>query len=1578
MNQPERGNKSVQATLTGSDLGGENAVEHPRREESGAEQASLDQVSVEDALARPENDLQEPGTVVLPLLAEPTESGSTEYKPATCRTVIFIHDTAVRALIDTGAWRTMIQLSAYKRIVANANVKLLPCDLNFQSATGSEIIVHGRVVDLPINLGKYTFLADAIVCDLVGMEALIGMDFLNRHRAIVDIGRATVTLSGKECPVRERARGEMGVAVVKSSVSIPGGSMKQVDVHHDWPKAEATGLFEPGLTLGEFVDLPPQLVHPTRNGTAVWIENRSSDSIIVPERQILGQVTELCRVANKIHQYAIYDACNEYLSPDEGTTRSQLHITKSGFALRASDKSGERPDQSKEHVLWDEVLMADLGAIPVTQNTSSVSRANVVTRAMETDRVASLLNKENLAARRVTPRDGRVQGVAKAHGGFGGDTSRDDRVLVVSEAHNSFSRVQNKQEEQQDIGRDVSEVMMVRATAAPSEGKACKTRDAGTAVAARYGKLPDHLRVMMPPPETLTVSQATALVALVNRFQDVFIGPDGKVGFTDLTTHVIDTKDEKPSKIPPRRTGFAEKKVIEDTINDLLAEGKIRQSQSAWASPVVLVKKKDGSMRFCIDYRSLNDKTVKDAYPLPKIDEVLDQLAGSCYWSCLDLASGYWQVAMHPESVQKTAVCTHMGLFEWMVMPFGLCNAPAVFERLMEKVLCGLQWHGVLVYLDDVMAFGPTFTESLERLERVFERFREANLKLKPKKCFLMAKEVDYLGHHISKDGMTPLDSKVSAITHWKEPSDLTELRSFLGLTSYYRRFIANYSGIAVPLNELLKKGAQWEWTPARQKSFDGLRTALTRAPVLAFPKENCLFVLDTDASDFAIGAVLSQVQGGEEKVIAYYSKTLDGTQRRYCTTKRELLAIRASIEQWAHHLRMEEFVLRTDHQALKWVSTMKCNDRAMLNWASYVRTFKFEIEHRPGRLHSNADALSRAPRRKCGIDGCRDCQNPNTYHEDSSDDALRATYAVTRGQTRKADADKKKAEAAKTTRKQPARKVKNQATGRLSIREQDLHSDVKEKGGQDRGSKMPRGRGFRRQAARKAKRGISKSTPRGRLGKPDSHCTSKEDTSDVVKPESHCTSKEDTSDVGMFRTIDCLSLDDWIIAQKSDPAIRALNHLKLKAYKNEKPVMREQLSLSTEVKQLCYQWHSILKVRGCWSRVTIDPDTQQKIIQKLVPYKFRYAIFQALHGRPETGHFGYDRVYARARDRFFWIGMSVDIKDWLKTCDVCQKVKPGPGKGRYALIQEQAGAALERCAMDFSGPWPASREGNQYILVVQDYYTKWLELWALPDRKATTVAKCLVGFMQRYGGIQKLHSDQGREFESNLIKEVCAHWGVDKTRTQPYTPWSDGMVERANRTIHGLLRSLVEEMTDIWDKHIGTVMMSYNASVHTCTGYTPFKLMHSRCEDPELPLDLIFSSKVHRDPANECRQTYMENQKAIAARISSRVRERLGQQARVQARAYMRAGLKIRTYKVGDMVMVFQPSKAGRKLMFAWAGPFEVVKVAMDKYMVKIRTSTERTPGTQYVHCERLKPYKSFPIKDAGAHNSTLATGGN
>ena len=400
----------------------------------------------------------------------------------------------------------------------------------------------------------------------------------------------------------------------------------------------------------------------------------------------------------------------------------------------------------------------------------------------------------------------------------------------------------------------------------------------------------------------------------------------------------------------------------------MVNQGIIEPASSPWGSNIVLVKKKDGSFRCCIDYRQLNSATRKDAYPLPHIDTCLDAMSSAAWFSTMDLRQSYHQVPVEPRDRDKTAFICHRGMFRYRMMPFGLCNAGATFQRLMDIVMSGLNLNVCLIYLDDIITFSRTIEEHLERLMRVFDRLRSAGLKLKPEKCTFFRHSVSFLGHVVPEAGIATDPEKVKAVADWPIPTSLREVRSFLGLASYYPRYVKGFAKTAAPLHALTKKGQVFKWSPEAQASFEALKEALISPPILAMPSDVGEMILDTDASDTSIGSVLSQVQDGVERVIAYASRSLDRRERNYCVSRKELLLVVHFVKYFKQYLLGRKFRLRTDHAPLTWLRSTPEPIGQQGRWLEILEEFDFHIEHRPGIRHGDAAALSRKP---CNVKSC-------------------------------------------------------------------------------------------------------------------------------------------------------------------------------------------------------------------------------------------------------------------------------------------------------------------------------------------------------------------------------------------------------------------------------------------------------------------------------------------------------------------------------------------------------------------------------------------------------------------------------
>ncbi|KAE8297832.1 Retrovirus-related Pol polyprotein from transposon 17.6 Protease [Larimichthys crocea] len=436
-----------------------------------------------------------------------------------------------------------------------------------------------------------------------------------------------------------------------------------------------------------------------------------------------------------------------------------------------------------------------------------------------------------------------------------------------------------------------------------------------------------------------------------------------KVGRTGILKHQIFLTSPVPIRQKPYRVSPPKQKVMKELIEDMLKDDVIEPSYSAWASPVVLIPKREGKPRFCVDFRKVNENTVTDAYPIPTIQEILESLSGAVVFSSLDLNSGYWQVEMDPEVREVTAfICSH-GLFQFKVMPFGLKNAPATFQRLMERALGELKGVICFVYLDDIIIFSSSWEQHSYDVQAVLDKLQNAGLTVNMKKSKLFRTSLKFLGHIVSATGVQVDPDKIEAVQNLPAPTNLKALQRFLGMAGWYHRFVPNFSQIAEPLNALNKKGAKFRWSPECQTAFITLKNHLVKPPVLAHPNFNAPFVVYTDASEIGLGAVLVQKSSyGTEEVLAFASRSLNPAEKNYAATELECLAVVWAVEKWRTYLEGRLFTVVTDHASLLWVFKTTKPSTRLIRWALRLQEFTFTVEYRKGKYNTVPDALSRAP----------------------------------------------------------------------------------------------------------------------------------------------------------------------------------------------------------------------------------------------------------------------------------------------------------------------------------------------------------------------------------------------------------------------------------------------------------------------------------------------------------------------------------------------------------------------------------------------------------------------------------------
>ncbi|KAJ6846282.1 uncharacterized protein M6B38_279565 [Iris pallida] len=463
----------------------------------------------------------------------------------------------------------------------------------------------------------------------------------------------------------------------------------------------------------------------------------------------------------------------------------------------------------------------------------------------------------------------------------------------------------------------------------------------------------------LPVQAMLQESIEQSFPKIVEEFKDVFpeelpgLPPDRAVEFSiDL---ILEAAPIAKKIYPMNKEELAE---LNKQIKELLAKGFIQPNASPWGAPVLIVKKKDGTLRLVIDYRALNEVTIKNKYPLPRIDQLFDQLGEARVFSKIDLRSGYHQVNVKKEDVPKTAFRTRYGHYEFLVMPFGLTNAPAIFMDLMNRVFYQYLDKFVIVFIDDILIYSKNEEEHEKHLRIVLQTLREEQLYAKLNKCEFWLDQIPFLGHIISGEDISVDPKKVEAVKPWPTPKSVAEIRSFLGLAGYYRRFVEIFSRIAEPLTRLTRKEEKFNWTEKCQRAFDELKKRLISAPVLALPSGSGGYEIYSDTSGKGLGCVLIQ----HCRVIAYASRQLKIHERNYPTHDLELAAVVFALKLWRHYLYGEKIKIYTDHKSLKYVFTQKEINMRQRRWLELLKDFDMELEYHPGKANKVADALSRRP----------------------------------------------------------------------------------------------------------------------------------------------------------------------------------------------------------------------------------------------------------------------------------------------------------------------------------------------------------------------------------------------------------------------------------------------------------------------------------------------------------------------------------------------------------------------------------------------------------------------------------------
>ena len=872
---------------------------------------------------------------------------------------------------------------------------------------------------------------------------------------------------------------------------------------------------------------------------------------------------------------------------------------------------------------------------------------------------------------------------------------------------------------------------------------------------------------------------------LCYEFRDIFHCEDIPLSFTNAIKHDIKLTDETPIYTKSYRYPEIHREEVKSQISKLLAQNIIRDSNSPWSSPIWIVPKKlDQSgkqkWRMCVDFRNINKKTVDDKFPLPNITDILDKLGKAQYFTTLDLANGFYQIQMNENDIPKTAFSTDTGHYEYLRMPFGLKNAPATFQRVMNNILRGLQNEICFVYLDDVIIFSTSLQEHLDKLKKVFTRLRNSKFKIQLDKSEFLRKEVQYLGHIVSKDGVKPNQDKINAVKSFPIPKTTKMIKSFLGLVGYYRRFIKDFAKITKPMTRCLKKDIKIEHTPEFIKAFEHCKQLLINSPILQYPDYSKPFLLTTDASNFALGAVLSQGPIPNDRPIAYASRTLNESETKYSTIEKELLAIVWACKYFRPYLFGRKFYIYTDHRPLMWLFNLKEPNSKLVRWRLRLEEYDYQIIYKKGSLNTNADALSRI--------------QLNIYENESIIN-------------NPGDSDQNIVEYLKSLAENPIQDNENAVVEKPS---EEKPSTSKQKIKVISDIRLMPTQGNTSDSTVHSNQADNDNTNLNIL---DEIINNKK-LQYLIKKSPHPEIKIKVENFGS-------NLVNNVELQKNPDVIKTF----IKDYMNPE--------------KTCYVYFYDKDLIPIFSDVYIKEFQNPKIIRctklvnTIVDQAEKIMLITHQH-QSKTNHRGILETYNHLKELYYWPKMKDDINQYINDCNICQTLKYSRLKSYVPLTKTDTPCKpfqmLHIDTFIFEG---------QNFLTIFDKFSKLGQAYPY-DKNAKSVCDKLINFFSFYGCPETITCDNGGEFNNELLRELLKAQKIKIHFTTPKHHESNSPVERFHSTLIEHLRILKEKDKN---KPVSDLMpyaiIAYNSTVHSVTKYTPHELVlgHTNSRDP---LDLI------------------------------------------------------------------------------------------------------------------------------------------
>ena len=1110
---------------------------------------------------------------------------------------------------------------------------------------------------------------------------------------------------------------------------------------------------------------------------------------------------------------------------------------------------------------------------------------------------------------------------------------------------------------------------------------------------------------------SLTDDQRYETYKVVKKHEKAFSKHENDIGRTDLMEVKINLDKKEPIKtkqyaVPPHK-----REILKEQVQKFKDLKVIQPSTSPYNAPTVLVTKPDKSYRLCIDFRKLNEHTIKEAVPLINFEEASQLLASNKFFSSLDLYSGYLQLPLEKSSQEKTAFTVGTDHYEFNCLPFGVTNGVANFQNLINIIFGDIQMEKILCYVDDILIIAKTFEEHLARLDIVLGRLVKAKLKLKPKKCSLLKTELIFLGIVISVDGIWPAERKIGAIQEFQTPQTRKQLRSFLGLTNFFKRFIENYALVAAPLYDLTSDKTKFLWTEKMENAFIKLKELLLCPPILRHPEFTKKFHVWADASLIGLGAVLTQEQEeGGHAAIAFASKKLTNTQSRYSVTELELLGVVFAIKHFSCYLQGRHFLIHTDHCPLTYLMNTKSDTKARhFRWLLEIQAYEFTIIHNKGTENSAADALSRNPaflenreelkndtinllkrtpvdqeelyswkhkiNNQLGVKMKKDHPNTIKYIKECKDSLYQQisnllTHSLDftedfRTIIRKFEMKHRKyvdlaAPEADEENTVHFKHIKTGAQGteleivalagllkipiiyisknQTKVTLGGMHSDLE--GFPPVGAALELKKDefgnwiwtnptmeilehdSSNRITRKPKNEKQVSRKRGDLL----------DTEEVEEISGDDLNDEKPTDCTVCK-INLLkdealyvpTVKEYIACQQEDGYCQAWTKYILKKEHPGNNVISKR-----EFKRLCdavfLHVNGLLMVRSEIISKRSDRTNLDKIIVPLSMLKY---VFQGNHDL--MGHIGREKSLELIKRKYYRPNMAELLTRYIKSCMKCASKGGNRGITKAPLgsfpINTQRFAAWN---IDIMGPLATSKQGSKYILSCIENYTRWLELIPLDNIKSPTIARAIVqNIVCRFGVPYSLYSDRGANFRSDIMKEVYKVLGIKKQETLPYSPSSNGKVERSNLFVINVLKTMVNEEQEEWESQLPFVLLAYRASIHQFTDTTPAYLVYG--SDLVLPQHLMIDLPVIGKPGLDTSKQSVGTEIALRLRKANETYlKTLDNKVKTRNEKLNEDRKDIRI-NIGDSVylkrpFVKQPGKC-EKLAAKFVGPYRVIK---------------------------------------------------